>query len=210
MINHHPDGDILLSYAAGALGESWSIAIASHLAFCDECRRSVELLEDLGGHMLDTSSLNPVPEFHGDLPLDIVNFGSGSKASVKLNKDLPTPLNEYVVAEDISSINWRYIGGGVHEHVIETADDGCARLLKIPGGRVVPEHGHHGRELTLVLQGSFGDHNGEFFAGDVADISDGVVHKPVANAGTDCICLAVTDAPLKFSGIIPNLVQRLF
>jgi putative transcriptional regulator len=210
MTIHHPDGDILLSYAAGALGESWSIGVASHLAFCEECRRSVDLLEELGGHVLDRSPINPVPEFYGDLSLDVVDGGNQSNGVKVSNTDLPSPLNQYVAAENINSIDWRHIGGGVHEHAIETADDGNARLLKIPGGRVVPEHGHHGRELTLVLRGSFGDHNGEFFAGDVADVSDGVVHKPVAHAGADCICLVITDAPLKFSGIIPNLVQRLF
>ena len=210
MISHHPDGDILLSYAAGALGESWSLGIASHLAFCGHCRESVDLLEELGGHVLDCSPVNPVPEFHGDLSLDVVDGNGHSSRLSKVNTDLPSPLNEYVISRDVNSINWRYIGGGVHEHAIETSDNGNARLLKIAGGRVVPEHGHHGRELTLVLRGSFGDHNGEFFAGDVADVSDGVIHKPVVNVGVDCICLVITDAPLKFSGIIPNLVQRLF
>ena len=210
MITHHPDGDILLSYAAGALGESWSIGVASHLAFCEECRKSEDLLEELGGHVLDYSPINPVPEFHGDLSLDVVNLENKTNNLKRLNSNLPSPLNQYVTSENISSIDWRYVGGGVHEHAIETADEGNARLLKIPAGRVVPEHSHHGRELTLVLRGSFGDHNGEFFAGDVADVSDGVVHKPIANAGVDCICLVITDAPLKFSGIIPNLVQRLF
>ena len=84
MITHHPDGDILLSYAAGALGESWSIGVASHLAFCEECRKSVDLLEELGGHVLDCSPVNPVPEFHGDLPVDVVNLDNKSNSFKRL------------------------------------------------------------------------------------------------------------------------------
>jgi putative transcriptional regulator len=32
-------------------------------------------------------------------------------------------------------------------------------------------------------------------------------HTPVADIHEDCICLAVTDAPLTFSGLIPKLAQ---
>jgi putative transcriptional regulator len=34
-------------------------------------------------------------------------------------------------------------------------------------------------------------------------------HTPVALAGQDCICLAATDAPLRFRGLIPRLAQPL-
>ncbi|MEQ8255670.1 MAG: transcriptional regulator, partial [Roseovarius confluentis] len=32
-------------------------------------------------------------------------------------------------------------------------------------------------------------------------------HTPVAEVGADCICLAVTDAPLRFRGFIPRIAQ---
>jgi putative transcriptional regulator len=32
----------------------------------------------------------------------------------------------------------------------------------------------------------------------------------VAEEGEDCICLAVTDAPLRFKSLIPRLAQPLF
>ena len=86
-------------------------------------------------------------------------------------------------------------------------DLGQAHLLKIPVGRPVPEHGHNGLELTLVLAGCFKDEFGSFSRGDVQDVDQDTVHQPVAGMVEDCICLAVTDAPLDFKSILPRLAQ---
>ena len=48
MSTHHPGVDLLLSYSAGSLGEGWSLAIATHLAYCPTCRSAVEDADDLG------------------------------------------------------------------------------------------------------------------------------------------------------------------
>ena len=82
-----------------------------------------------------------------------------------------------------------------------------ARLLRIPGGTAVPEHGHNGLELTMVLSGSFTDDGARFARGDVETADVDVEHQPVAEAGDDCICLAVTDAPLRFRGSVARLLQ---
>ena len=37
---------------------------------------------------------------------------------------------------------------------------------------------------------------------------DEVEHAPVAGYGEPCICLAITDAPLRFQGLVPKIVQR--
>ncbi len=65
----------------------------------------------------------------------------------------------------------------------------------------MPVHGHRGMELTLVLSGSFSDDHGTFARGDIEEADESIEHQPVANEGEDCICLAVTDAPLRFHGI---------
>ena len=47
----------------------------------------------------------------------------------------------------------------------------------------------------------------EYARGDV-EIADGdLEHVPVAEPGEDCICLAATDAPLRFKAMIPRLAQ---
>ncbi len=81
------------------------------------------------------------------------------------------------------------------------------RLLRIPAGKPVPEHSHGGRELTLVLAGSFSDETGRFARGDIEDADENLEHQPIADEGEDCICLAVTDAPLKFRSWFVRMVQ---
>jgi len=71
----------------------------------------------------------------------------------------------------------------------------------------VPDHGHHGLELTLVLQGAFRDEDAVFKRGDVEIATEETQHTPIAEPGLDCICLAATDAPLKFRAILPRLAQ---
>ena len=73
----------------------------------------------------------------------------------------------------------------------------------------MPDHGHRGTELTLVLQGAFRDATDRFDAGDIEIANEDLEHRPVAEPGQDCICLAATDAPLRFRSLIPRLAQPL-
>ena len=43
--------------------------------------------------------------------------------------------------------------------------------------------------------------------GDVAEADPSVNHQPVADPGEDCICLAVTDAPLRLTGPFGRLLN---
>ena len=105
---------------------------------------------------------------------------------------------------------WKSVGGGIRQCIIEQRPEGSLRLLYIPPGRAVPDHGHGGLELTLVLQGSFRDASGAFGVGDVEVASEDVQHVPIAGEGLPCICLAASDAPLQFRGWLPRLLQPMF
>jgi putative transcriptional regulator len=97
---------------------------------------------------------------------------------------------------------------GVKQAILPTSKGATARLLFIPAGAAMPDHGHQGTELTLVLKGAFQDADGYFARGDVEIADSGVQHIPVADIHEDCICLAVTDAPLRFTGFLPRIFQR--
>ena len=208
MTFHHPQDDILLSYTAGALGESWSLAIASHLTFCPECRDSVAVAEELGGFLLESHDTAPLSDLALALAQEQIEQQSVEPVSniSPILSSLPMPLRNYV-GDTLDNLKWQSIGGGAHQYMITTNDNDQARLLQIPAGRPVPEHGHGGRELTLVLSGNFSDQNGKFAAGDIEDVSEEVTHQPFAGEGDDCICLVVTDAALRFKSFIPRIVQ---
>ena len=82
-------------------------------------------------------------------------------------------------------------------------------LLRIAPGKSMPLHSHQGSEITVVLKGAYRDELGRFGPGDVADLDDAIQHRPVTEPGEPCICLAATDAPLRFPGRIARMLQPL-
>ena len=121
----------------------------------------------------------------------------------------PAPLADYI-GGDLAQVKWRSLGMGVRQAILPTATSASARLLFIPAGQAVPDHGHRGTELTLVLQGAFRDATDRFGVGDLEIANQDLNHTPTAEAGLDCICLAATDAPLRFNSLIPRLLQPIF
>ena len=105
---------------------------------------------------------------------------------------------------------WRALGGGIKQETLSEGAEGSARLLFIPPRRAVPDHGHNGLELTLVLQRMFEDETGRFSKGDVEVAEGDLEHQPIAGPGEACICLAATDASLRFPQLIPRLLQPIF
>ena len=91
--------------------------------------------------------------------------------------------------------------------ILPTQGGATARLLYIPAGAAVPDHGHNGTELTLVLRGAFEDEVDHFGPGDIEVANEDLDHTPIADIGEDCICLAATDAPLRFNSWLPRIAQ---
>ena len=48
MIKHHPDSELILDYAAGAVPEAVALIVATHLAKCDLCRHESSLCDHVG------------------------------------------------------------------------------------------------------------------------------------------------------------------
>ena len=211
-IIHHPNEETLLDYASGALGEAWSVAVATHLAVCPECRKAVSELEAVAGSLLGVS--DEVRVDNSALDNILKKLGQEEERPVPVDYSptneetcLPNPLREYA-GGDIDRLKWRRLGPSAHQLVICSDEDGSvARLLRIPAGKPVPEHGHGGEEMTLVLRGAFEDHLGMYQRGDVQTVDSTVTHKPFAVPGEECICLAVTNAPLRFSSLAARFLQ---
>ena len=124
----------------------------------------------------------------------------------RVKSDVPSALSDYI-GGSLKDIKWRPIGLGVKQSLLKTSGNSTARLLYIPAGTAVPHHSHNGNELTLVLKGAFEDEVARFGPGDVEMADEDLDHQPIAVEGEDCICLAVTDAPLKFQTFVHKLVQ---
>lgn len=219
-VNHHISDELLLEYANGSLAEGWSIAVATHLALCPACRKRLNTMEAAAGVLLEEIEAKPDRQ-QEDASWDAMRArlaGTPQKemparASTAPKAEgapvLPEPLRSYV-GGDVDKIKWRPLGLGAYHYPIRTSgNDISVRLLRIPAGKPVPEHTHGGRELTLVLKGSFSDANGRFGPGDFEETDETIDHQPVADPGEDCICLAVTDAPLKFKSRLVRMIQPI-
>lgn len=205
-INHHISEPLLMAYAAGSLNEAFSLVVASHISMCDTCRAELGALEAVGGALLEqTSNMDTRVDFEATMRL----IDAGPKEPIRLPQrsgTLPTALQSYI-GGDLEAVKWRPVGMGVKQAILPTSKDATVRLLKIPAGCTIPDHGHRGTELTLVLQGAFRDESDRFDVGDVEIATELDEHTPVADDGQDCICLAATDAPLRFRGIVQRMAQ---
>ena len=209
-IRHHLSDQLLMAYAAGTLPEAFSLVVATHVSMCDECRARLAAHEAVGGAMIESAPMAALSD--GALDACFARIAATPVTPREPRDDrrrrgiFPTPLQRYI-GGGLEQVKWRSIGRGVRQSILRTDAGATARLLYIPAGQAVPDHGHRGMELTLVLQGAFRDETDRFGPGDLEIATEDLNHTPVAEAGVDCVCLAATDAPLRFSALVPRLAQ---
>lgn len=211
-IRHHLSDDILMAYSAAQLPEAFSLVAATHISMCDDCRAALHAFDAVGGVLLDEGDLADLSADSLEATLSRIT-GSGPRTldrPARLRPGVfPAPLRD-AVGGDLADVRWRPVGMGVRQAILPTSGRATVRLLSIPSGQAMPDHGHRGMEMTLVLQGAFHDQSDRFQRGDVEIATEEMNHTPVAEAGPDCICLAAADAPLRFNSMVPRLLQPLF
>jgi putative transcriptional regulator len=208
-IRHHLDDATIIAYAAGTLGEGLSIAVASHLAFCGECRNAVRAAERVGGHLL-TEDEKPVSDACRSATLAsldaIVLKAPRAKTAVG---EVPAVIANLIGNQPLDSLKWKSKGPGIatFDIAVSAGSNTRLQLLKVGSGKKLPEHGHGGEELTVILRGSYSDHTGKYQRGDIADLDEEIEHQPVVDSDVDCICLIATEAPAKFRSFWARLAQ---
>jgi putative transcriptional regulator len=207
-ITHHPDATTLLGYAAATLTEPLAAVVACHLSMCPRCRQEVADLEMVGGVLMASAVVPSAIQASGARRR--VAAATAAKPVVPAHRPdvLPTPLvSAYGLTLD--RVPWRRLGPGVWHHrlALRQEDEGDLRLLRIAAGRRMPDHGHGGSELTLMLEGSYSDVTGEYRRGDVQDVDDDVEHQPVVGADADCVCLIASDHPARFKSLLARIAQ---
>ncbi|NIZ12810.1 ChrR family anti-sigma-E factor [Phaeobacter sp. HF9A] len=206
-ITHHVPDAMLASYAAGTLPHAFAVAVASHVSMCEQCRAALGAHQAVGGAILEeTPSVAVSPALKRDL-LARLDAPFTPEPVFERKGIFPGPVMEALRGR---ALRWKTLGMGVRQDILAADPSGSVRLLYIPPGQAVPDHGHNGLELTLVLQGSFSDETGRFGVGDVEIADEHLEHTPVADDGDPCICLAATDARLRFRALVPRLLQPLF
>ena len=203
----------LLAYAAGSLSEAQSTLVATHASFHPELQEKITDAENIGGALLSDAETATLSDGFFDRLMDRIDTGSDGADTTSVThvteaSSLPAPLAEYL-GGGLEKVKWRYMGPGLRQAKLWTGKNGEKLwLLKAQGGTEMPEHGHRGTEMTLVLQGSYTVDGHRFDVGDLeiasADIED---HQPIIDEGEDCICLVVTEAPIKLKTFVARAFQ---
>lgn len=203
----------LVSYAAGALTEPESVLVATHVSFHPALQTKLANAEAIGGALLDELA----PSAMSDAALESAlarldqhdaQSSAPSAAPAAADVDIPLALRRYL-GRPLDALHWGVMGPGMKQCRLADGPDGQKLwLLKAKGGTQIPVHDHRGSEFTLVLRGGYRVDDVHFTPGLLEVATPDVVdHQPLIDAGEECICLVVTDAPLRLHSWLGRLVQ---
>jgi len=217
-INFHPHTDLLLNYAGGNLEPAYRSVIEVHTSFCAGCADVVEQFEQLGGNVLLNAQPISVDTSLAEL-MDKIEAESAELTAESVNKTVsiveaeqnsqPKTVKDILSYAKLSSVKnkrWIPITKSISDIRVDISDRNYnAHLIQIKAGTHVPMHTHHGEEVTVVLKGSFRDDFGTYKAGDFIIRDASHRHKPYAE--TDCVCYAITNEPLHYTGFFGPLIN---
>jgi putative transcriptional regulator len=211
---HHISQSTLNDYASGALCEALSVVAASHLAWCRDCRKVVEAAAKSHGRPKDASEA-PLPGDPARHTHTVVKAVDRRPATTELadgdisDFGLPLPLALRLDGRGLEDISWRKVLPGVAACNLELTPGaaGQLRLVRMAPGKALPEHGHGGGELSLVLRGAYHDQYGRYTIGDIADLDGAAVHRPVAEDAGPCICLVAAETSVRYRSWLGRLWQ---
>ena len=214
---YHPNAETLMSHVAGTLPNALSCVVACHASLCSKCADEIRWLSMLGGVMLKTIDAGEYDAAFAEdaaarwspdmLPPRELLHDPAPKIDDPL---LPQPLARYLRIQS-QDVPWRKVVKGVRQHWIKLPKgSGFIRLLRLTPGKELLEHTHTGMELTMVLQGIYGDHSGEYQRGDVIEWTEGSVHQPHASQSEDeCICLIGSENIPHYSRFVARLLRPI-
>ncbi|HSB96193.1 MAG TPA: ChrR family anti-sigma-E factor [Spongiibacteraceae bacterium] len=230
-MKHHPEFSWLEQYAAATLPLPVALCVSTHLSFCGECRRQLDLLQNLGGLLF--AQLEPMPVADEllqrilgriDEPRDEIaevvkepmvvapmsSVAPEQGSAIENNVDhIPQPLCKLIGAE-YRNVKWSRMLPSLHAANLSVGDqDYSVALHRVKPGGKIPRHDHRGQEFTVVLRGSFSDEYGIYSDGDFILREPGDEHLPLAARYEECICLTVQQAPVRFTGLFWRCLNPL-
>jgi putative transcriptional regulator len=216
MVKYHPDARFLTDYSAGSLPASQALCVASHLHYCATCRARVRELTELGSELFEQQQPQPLQASAFDRLIDRIGSGAGGPAvaaprpAATARGGLPRAIAR-LCKGNVESLKWQRIGKSFRHTALKLGDTQReTTLFHIRAGGAVPHHRHRGDEITVVLEGSFSDHEDKYGVGDFIVRTQGEEHRPVASQDQDCLCLSTLDAPIRMSNWLLRLMLPLF
>jgi len=205
--------DAITEYAAGTLSPAKHMIVACQSEIAKAVAERVAFQEDIAASLIEETkpqSLSPL--FMGNVLAALPEQESVNENQVDapVNGLAPKSLR-HMLGHGLKELKWKSLVPGVAVHDIlgnrKTKEGERLYLLKAKGGMRMPEHSHTGEEWTLILTGSYTIGDKRFARGDLHIEDETETHSPHIDEGEDCICLVMTQGPLKMQGWLPKLVQ---
>lgn len=228
MTQFHPDIHWLTDFAAGNLPLSQALCVSTHLSYCDHCTSELEQLDTVGAALINGEHIDaqstPISVGLEEKIMALIDSDehaalqpsakstretdTSSPTQMKSQVKLPNSLSPLLPVGGSDQLNWKRLSTSLSVARLPAGDpEREIALHKIKAGGSVADHDHCGREITVVLTGSFSDQNGLYLPGDFLVKEPGQAHRPIASDDTECVCLSVMDAPVKFTGVVARLVN---
>ncbi len=206
----HPVDELLAAYSAGSLPLSQALCVSAHLEHCASCVQKLQRLNRVGSELMQ--QLEPAPassRLKEDMLARLDTLRDDEPPAVTSDSAVPRCLRQFV-ATDYDHLDWKRVSPDIHTVELCRDSNGArVELIRIRPGGTTPTHTHDGDEYTVILEGSFSDAHGVYHKGDFVVNDSHVHHAPVATQDRECICLAVTEGPVRFTGFFSRLLNPL-
>lgn len=196
-IERHPDVSTLLTCAAGSQPEALCAVVASHISVCPACFKTLREMQAVGevlfDHITPVFLKGPAPE--PALEAQRADAAEAPGAAARAS-EIPRTLR-HALGVSLDALQWSAVGRGIEQHVVPLSPSakGDLRVLRLGRGACIPEHGHRGEELSMVLRGGCRDAGGAYFAGDFMDMDDERRHSLIADEAAGCILIVGSERP---------------
>ena len=206
--------DIITEYAAGKLSPAKHIIVACQSEIAESVAERVAFQEEVAASMLeDTESQSLSPLFMGNVLASLPAQEKAASSAQPTGEGLAPKSLRHMLGHGLKDMKWKSLVPGVAVHDIlgnrKTKEGDRLYLLKAKGGMRMPDHSHTGEEWSLILTGSYTVGGTRFTRGDLHIEDETETHAPHIDEGEDCICLVMTQGPLKMQGWLPKVVQRV-
>ena len=209
------DEEAITDYVLGALSPAKHVIMACQSEISDAVSERVSFQEDIAASLLeDGTSETLSPLFMGNVLAALPPQESANVNKMDDPEDGLAPKSlRHMLGHGLQDLKWKSLVPGVAVHDIlgnrKTKEGDRLYLLKAKGGMRMPDHSHTGEEWSLILTGSYTVGGKRFTRGDLHIEDETETHAPHIDEGEDCICLVMTQGPLKMQGWLPKVVQRV-
>lgn len=204
--NHHPAQECMLAYANGCMGEAESLLIATHLAFCPECRKVAQIGECVGSKLMDGTAV-PVSASCRDKLFAALDSAPTPEPQVTASGAspecfIPEPLRGYLggagCRTGVKQLDWQKTGKGQRSYRLPLTPSCCHRgasaaLIALDPQQTLSLPTTTDRRAILVLCGQLSGDDANYTTGDIVCA---VAPPPLKAGETACFCLLVS-APQK-------------